>query len=201
MKENIQHQKPQFIKSAFYVAATTVLFTFSFAACNSTKPEDTKEVATEHNEAKFDSDKESDAKYLVSASEINLEEVQLGQLAQTKGTAAHVKELGKMMEDEHVKAQAELEALAAKKQITIPTTLTDDGMSANRKLMDLKASDFDKEYSDRMVKGHKDAIDKMEKASTDATDPDIRNWATAMLPTLRTHLDHSLMCQKECEKR
>ena len=64
----------------------------------------------------------------------------------------------------------------------------------------LKASDFDKEYCDMMVKGHKDAIDKFEKAINDASDPDIKAWASSMLPALRIHLDHSLTCQKKCEK-
>ena len=50
---------------------------------------------------------------------------------------------------------------------------------------------------DMMVKGHKDAISKFEKASKDCDDADIRAWALATLPALRTHLDHSLTCQKD----
>ncbi len=105
-----------------------------------------------------------------------------------------------MMETEHTKALADLQALVAKKQITIPTALTDDGMNANKNLMDIKASDFDKEYADVMVSGHKDAISKFEKASTDATDADIRDWAASMLPAFRKHLDLSINCQKNSEK-
>ena len=104
------------------------------------------------------------------------------------------------METEHTKALADLQALADKKQITIPTSLTEKGQDANKKLMDKKGNDFDKEYCDMMVNGHKDAIDKFQKASTNATDADIRNWAAAILPALRTHLDHSITCQKLCAK-
>jgi len=50
-----------------------------------------------------------------------------------------------------------------------------------------------------MVNGHKDVISKFEKASTDAADPDIRNWATSILPALRKHLEYSEMCKKKCE--
>ena len=183
------------ITSAMFALA--VLF---MSACNNNKPEDTKEVAEEHNDAKFDNAKEDDAKFLVSAAEINLEEIQLGQLAQTRGTTTHVKELGKMMETEHTKALADLQNLAAKKQIIIPISLTENGMDANKKLLETKGSKFDKEYADMMVSGHKNAIDIFQKAADEALDPDIRNWATTMLPVLRIHLDHSNNCQKLCEK-
>ena len=200
MKKAIKTFKSRFIKIEFLSAAVMLILAVTMSSCNNTKREDPKSVAEEHNEAKFDNANEDDAKFLVNAAEINLEEIQLGQLAQTQGRSAHIKELGKMMEAEHTKAMEDLKTLAAKKQITIPTSLTDDGMSAKKKLMDTKASDFDKDYSNMMVDGHKDAISKFEKAANDSHDSDIRSWATSMLPALRTHLDHSITCQKECEK-
>ena len=59
---------------------------------------------------------------------------------------------------------------------------------------------FDKENTDMMVKGHKDAIETFEKAAADATDADIKQWAAASLPTLRTHLDYAMICQKKYDK-
>ena len=199
MEKLIQILKARVLELTFASASLIIVLT-TLPSCNNSKPEDTKEVAEEHNDAKFDNAKEDDAKFLVSAAEINLEEINLGQLAQNNSMNADVKSLGKMMETEHTKELSDLQALAAKKQITIPTALTDDGMSASKKLMEMKASKFDKEYCDMMVNGHKDAISKFEKASTDATDADIRNWASSMLPALRTHLDHSLTCQSKCDK-
>jgi len=192
------------------MSITAVFFlTLSIISCNNNqKPEDTKEIAMDQNKAVADSAKDmdaanadnKDAKFLVEAAEINLEEIQLGQLAQTNAIMPDVKSLGKMMETEHTSTQKALEALAAKKQITVPTSLTNDGQDAYKKLSEKKGMDFDKEYCDMMVKGHKGAIDKFEKASTDATDGDIKAWAASMLPALRTHLEHSEMCKKNCEK-
>jgi len=184
----------------FLLAVFTLIVTFGLPSCNNAKTEDPKEVANESNDAKFDNKKENDAEFLVAAAEINLEEIQLGQLAQKTSTMTEVKELGKMMEDGHTQAMSDLQALSAKKQITIPSTLTEAGQEANKKLMDKTGKDFDKAYCDMMVNGHKDAIDKFQKASTDATDPDIRKWATSMLPALQTHLDQSITCQKKFEK-
>jgi len=200
MKKTIKKLKSRFLEIAFVSAATVLVLTLTLPSCNNEKAEDTKDVAEEHNDAKFDNAKEDDAKFLVSAAEINLEEIQLGQLAQSRGTTSQVKELGKMMETEHTKALADLQALAAKKQVTLPASITDNGMDSNKKLMEAKASNFDKEFADMMVSGHKDAISTFEKASTDAQDTEIRNWAASMLPALRLHLDHSIMCQKESDK-
>jgi len=172
-----------------------------YSCGNSSKPEDTKDIAEEHNEAKFDDKKtENDAQFLVNAAEISLMEIQLGQLASTNGMMDEVKAMGKMMENDHTKSLNELKSLAAKKSITIPATLTDDGQSSYKKISDKSGKDFDKEYCDMMVNGHKDAIDKFEKASNDATDPDIRQWASSTLPALRAHLDHAIKCQDDCKK-
>ena len=192
-----------FAKNAFtgisIILSMMVVLTFS--ACNNNpKSEDTKEVANEHNDAKFENTKETDAQFLVNAAEMNLEEIQLGQLAQNKGSMAHVKELGLMMEKGHTGSLKEVQLLAGKKQITLPASLTNDGQLAYKKLVDKSGADFEKAYADMMVDHHKAAIKKFEAASTGATDLDIRAWAASMLTVLRTHLDSALTCQKECQK-
>ncbi len=52
-----------------------------------------------------------------------------------------------------------------------------------------------------MVDGHKDAISKFEKAASEAHDPQIKQWATSMIPDLRKHLDQSLICQNKLAKK
>lgn len=198
--KNISQFKTTMLQSAFVAAAF-----LGASSCTESqkqqKPEDTKEVAEERNEAKFNTAKsEKDAQFLVNAAEINMEEIKLGELAQQKGTMADTKTLGKMMVDDHTKALGELTALAKKKSVSLPAAATNKAEDAYKKLNDTKANKFDKEYADMMVSGHKDAISAFEKASAECTDVDIKQWATTMLPGLRTHLDHSVMCQKKCEK-
>jgi len=200
MEKQIQLLKSCVLHIAFTSAALFLMLTVTLSSCNNATQEDSKEVAEESNEENFEKAKEYDAEFLVSAAEINLEEIQLGQLAQTKSGNADVKNLGKMMETAHKKALSDLQTLAAEKQTVIPSTLTENGQEAYNKLVDKQGNDFDKEYCDRMVSGHKDAISKFEKESTDATDLDIRNWATSMLPALRTHLEQSITCKKQFDK-
>lgn len=190
-----------YIKGAL-LQVTFVTAILLFTSCaNNQKPQDPKVVAKEHNEAKFDTNKqEKDAQFLVNAAEINLEEIQLAKLAQQKGGSADVKELGKKMEVAHTKSLNDLKVLAKSKMITIPTTATDDAQDAYKDLNEESGSDFDKAYADKMVSGHKDAIAAFEDASTDCEDTDIKNWARASLTDLRTHLDHSIVSQKKLEK-
>src|SRR5687768_18565847 len=101
--------------------STSLLF---IIACEP-KGKDPKEVAEEQNEPKKDATREKDEKFLVDAAELNMEEIQLGQLAQQKGTSEDVKNLGKMMTDDHTKALSDLSALAASKSIAIPTANTE----------------------------------------------------------------------------
>lgn len=188
-------------KSKFLLATLFMVAMMGFQSCDNNKTEDTKEVAEDHNDAKFENNKnEKDAQFLVDAAAIHRQEISLGKLAQQKGINSHVKELGKMMEEDHTKSLAQLTAMAKTKNISLPTAQTENGVDAYNKLNQKSGNDFGKEFSDMMVDGHKDAIALFEKASTDCTDLDIKSWAASTLPTLRTHLDHSLVCQKECSK-
>jgi putative membrane protein len=184
----------------FGLGIILVLLLTSVGCDNANKPKDTKEMADERNKDRFDTKRqEKDADFLVRAAESNLKEIQLGQLAQQRGGSDHVRELGRMMEQAHSQSQNDLIALSQRKAITIPTTLTEDGRDAYEKLNKQSAEDFDLEYADIMVKEHKDAIDKFEKASLDGGDADIRTWASNTLPELRTHLQHSEQCQERCK--
>jgi putative membrane protein len=168
-------------------------------SCSENKTVDSKEAAEQENIAKLTTDdrtavviqNDNDAEFLMEAAEMQLEEISLGKLAQQKGNSAHIKELGKMMEEGHTKSFTELQALAQSKSISIPTTVTEDSMDAYNNLNDENGNDFAKAYNDMVVEHHEDAIELYEKAATDSEDPAIRAWATEKLPGLRAHLKHA----------
>ncbi|MGV3460947.1 MAG: DUF4142 domain-containing protein [Flavobacterium sp.] len=175
------------------MGAAVVTMAFGTVSCkNENKPEDPKEVAEDQNEAKFDDTndaKEDDSEYFVFAATMDMKEVELGKLAQTKSANTEVKAYAKMLEEMHSKALADLKTTAAAKNISIPEAMPEKGQEAYADLNDKSGVDFDKAYIDKMIDGHEKAIEKMEKASEKAADADIRTWAANMLPTLRTHLD------------
>lgn len=176
------------------LGAAVVTMSLGTVSCkDENKEEDPKEVAEDQNEAQFENndDMEDDSDYLVAAAEIDMKEIELGKLAQQKGSSADVKSFGKMMVDEHTKASSQTKALAESKSITLPTALTEKGQDAYNDLNDETGLDFDKKYAEMMVDAHEKGIEKMEKASEKANDQEIRTWAAGMLPTLRTHLEHA----------
>ena len=162
-----------------------------FAACggNESKPEDSKEVAQDQNEAKFDDTNiEDDTKWATNAAEGGMLEVQLGNLAQTNAASPKVKELGKMMVDDHSKANEELKALAARKNITLPAALGEGKQKDYDDLAAKKGADFDKAYADYMVSDHKEDIDAYQKEADKGKDPDMKAFAAGKVPTLQHHL-------------
>jgi putative membrane protein len=195
--------KKSYTKKIFGMLAITGLLVCA-ASCNNNKAnedktEDTKQQAEEHNDAKFENKQEKDAQFLVDAADISMTEIELGKLAESHGTMPEVRELGKTMIADHTKALNEVKSLASKKQITLPTEMSNKSMDAYKMLDTKTGKDFDKDYCDKMVDGHKDAISKFEKAAADSKDEEIKNWASSTLPTLRKHLDSSMACQEKCK--
>ena len=183
---------------AIYIFVACMGLLFSFSSCNNSHtPQDTMDFPEEYSVAKYDTTyTEKDAQFLVSVAEINLEEIKLGQLAQQNGTLKSVKELGKMMEEAHRRTLNSLTALAGNKLIPIPTLPAHHALVAYKKLCHTLGADFDVEYCDMMVNNHRDAIVIFDKASNESTDPDIREWAIAMLPELCARLDQAINSQR-----
>lgn len=185
----------------YSILASAMFAVFALTSCKQEpKAEDTKEVAEESNEAKFEDNenKEYDSEFLVAAAETDLMEIEIGKLAVSKGTHAHVKEFGKMLIDDHSKSAETMKPFAARLNVTLPAAITEKGRERYEDLNEEKqGSAFDKEFADMMVKGHKEAIDKMEKAADKANDPEIRAWAAGMVPTLKAHLEHAEKLQDQ----
>lgn len=164
-----------------------------FTSCkNEQKPADSEEAAETQNENKFEDvnePKEDDSEILVEAAGINLAEIEVGKLAQTKSTNANVKKYADMLVADHTKAYDELKKYAESQNISLPLAITEDGKKHVDDLNQKTGKDFDKKFAEMMVEGHEDAIGKMEKASTDANNPDVKTWAANQLPTLKAHLE------------
>ncbi|WP_166924075.1 DUF4142 domain-containing protein [Flavobacterium poyangense] len=170
---------------------------------NEPKQEDPKEVAEDSNEAKFDSieDKQDDSEFLVDLTEVNLAEIEIGKLAQTKSTNTEVKKLGKMLVEQHTKSASEVSALAKAKNFTLPTSLTEDGQEEYNKLNEKSGIDFDKKFADMMIDGHEKAINELRKASESAKDQDIKLWASNSIAALTVHLEHAKMLKQSLDKK
>ena len=173
------------ILSLFFAASF-----FTLVSCNNkSTQDDSKEVAEEQNEEKFDDAEIEDAsEFAVNAADGGMLEVQLAQLALTKASSPKVKEFAQTMVDDHSKANEELKNLAQTKNITLPTALSDKNQKDYDDLAAKSGADFDKAYCEFMVKDHKDDIDKFKKAADKAEDADLKSWTAGKVPVLEHHL-------------
>lgn len=182
----------------------TGIILLSLNSCKQeTKQEDPKEVAEDQNEAKFDdsNSKENDSEFLVDATEINLEEIAIGQLAQQKSANPEIKKFGKMLVDDHTKLSGEVKTVAESRNISLPTSITEDGQEQYNKLNEKSGLDFDKKFVDMMIDGHEKAIDKFTKASKNSNDEEIKTWASNNIASLTAHLQHAKMLKQDLDKK
>ena len=162
---------------------------FLYSSCSKNKPDDSKEMAEEQNEEKFDTTNlDYDTEFAVSAADAGILEVQVGTLALTKATSSIVKQFAQTMIDDHTKANEELKALAQSKNITLPTILSEKHQKKVTDLEEKTGSDFDKEYIDLMVKDHKDVVDMFKKAADKCKDAELKAWAAGKISALEHHL-------------
>lgn len=175
------------------IKALSILFAacfFVLASCGTkSDQDDSKEIAEEQNEEKFDDTQLEDAtEFAVEAADGGMLEVQLGQLALTKASSPQVKEFAQSMIDDHSKANEELKNLAQSKNITLPSALSEKNQKDYNDLAEKSGADFDKAYCEFMVKDHKEDLDKFKKAAEKAEDPDLKSWAAGKVPVLEHHL-------------
>lgn len=189
--KNTLNFKSAFVWSLWMTGLIVVVF-----ACSDNKTGDTVEVSNQKDLNNMEAsdntivviENNNDTTFLRKAAEMQLEMIELGKLAQEKASSPELKELGRVMEEENTKYQTEINALAQSKSVSMPNSVTDDSMDTFNDLKEETGNDFDKNYSDRMVDQHEDAIELFEKAASDSEDPEIKAWASGKLPTLRTHL-------------
>ncbi|MEP6569921.1 MAG: DUF4142 domain-containing protein [Acidobacteriota bacterium] len=128
------------------------------------------------------------SKFAAAAGPGGMAEVELGRLAVQKAADPSVKEFGQRMISDHTLANAELKAVAKKKNIQLPSDLTSDQKSLMDKLSKLSGGEFDKEYMSAMVKDHEEDVKEFQTQANEGTDPDVKAFAGKTLPTLQAHL-------------
>jgi putative membrane protein len=124
-------------------------------------------------------------------------EVALGQLATEKASNAKVKDFGQRMMTDHGKANDELKALAASKNITLPTKLNAKQQATKDRLSKLSGSAFDRAYVNDMVKDHQADSAAFHKEASSGQDPEIKAWAAKTGVVVDEHLKMVQDIQKE----
>jgi putative membrane protein len=131
----------------------------------------------------------------------NQEEVQLGQLAQKKGTSQGVKDFGARLVKDHQAADQKLMTYAQKKNLQLGEPKADDDFkkmmkNANEaeqaKLQSLHGPAFDRAFLASMVGEHDADIAKVMAGQKQfASNAELKGLLDGMLPTLKGHRDEA----------
>lgn len=130
----------------------------------------------------------ADSAFLKDAAQGGMDEVKLGELSQHNAASEQVKKFGQRMVDDHTKLNHEVQALAARKNVTLPTDIGVLQNASYKMLSEKTGEAFDKSYISSMVKDHQEDIAAFEKEANSGTDPDVKAFASNALTTLREHL-------------
>src|SRR5579862_6519149 len=129
-----------------------------------------------------------DSKFYTTLAQGGLDEVELGQLAQQKATDSKIRDFGAMMVKDHSAANEQLKALAASKNITLPTHVSASQKATKIKLHAETGQTFDKAYVKSQISAHEDTIKLLNKEISSGQDADAKAFAQKVLPTVKEHL-------------
>jgi putative membrane protein len=162
------------------------------------------------------------ADFAWDAALINLKEIRLGEVAESKSQNTVVQEFGRHMVQDHSKMNGRLMKIAAAEGLQLPDTNTfyvqvtasaekpatelmeetpqqklQDAQADVQQMSSLTGSEFDQAYADAMVKGHEKAMQKFEDASASLQDKPLKNYADKGLKSIRHHYEMAQQLQSE----
>lgn len=159
------------------------------ACAPSANKDDSAELAKDMNDATLtDRDEEKDADFLVNTLASTYAQIELSKLALGKSNDTGVKEIAALLEKDHTKILNELKAYGDKNGIAIPVTETDEATKDRNDLAAKDVSDFDKKWCNEVADDHKKTINRLEARLDKTEDMELKNWISATLPSLRSHL-------------
>ncbi len=122
-------------------------------------------------------------------------EIKAGQLAKEKSSNQKINELAQLIITDHQKANEKLKEVAQKNNWQIPNEMMQKHQNKYGKLHNYAANDFNKEYTQMMIHGHNEVIDRFENMANKTDNQDLKNWINNTIPTLRQHLNKALEVQ------
>jgi putative membrane protein len=137
----------------------------------------------------FAADSAATKDVLMKVHQTNHKEIEMGKVAEKKGVSKEVKEFGKMLVKDHTAADQKAMSLAKKEKIELGKVepKTAEAMEMG------KGADFDAQFARMMLDDHKKDISELTDARDNTKDEALKEYLTAILPTLKKH-------QAEAEK-
>jgi putative membrane protein len=129
----------------------------------------------------------ADRTFIDQVSVGNLAEIHTGRLAMLRSKNPQILNIaGKMIED-HTKAQDELQSLARRFGVALPTTLDAPHQQMYQRLARLSGGLFEESYLRSQAADHFTMISLFQKQMTQRTNPHVQGYAARYLPKIQNH--------------
>jgi len=135
-----------------------------------------------------------DKQFLITAARTDMIEAHEGQMAENQANRADVKDFGKTLVQDHTQDYGQLTALANKTGITIPKGIDAARTPDIQPLMHLNGAGFDRAFTRDEIAAHKRALAAFKREAEHGQDPDVKAYASSMIPTLEKHLQLAEAC-------
>jgi putative membrane protein len=129
-------------------------------------------------------DKESIIK---ESAKMNMATEKFAELANEKAQNPQLKQYAQKLAQDHKKSQQELEKIAQKHNVTLPTALDDKCQQEISRMQGLSGQEFDREFAKGAIEGHAMAVAHLQQASSATTDTDLRQYTQSLLSKVKEH--------------
>ena len=126
--------------------------------------------------------------FMSDAAKGGIAEVEMSKLAMSKAQNAEIRKFASTMLNDHINANDQLNALAMKRNVTLPGEVSAEHKKTIDELSKLSGAEFDKKYADAMIKDHEKDVSLFRTQSKSETDAEAKAFAAKTLPTLESHL-------------
>jgi putative membrane protein len=130
--------------------------------------------------------KQVDRHFLDNAVKSSMEEVEISRVAVERTSNPKVRDFAQMIVSDHENANEVLTSIATGRGVSVPAK-NNEASTWTKK----DAKSFDKDYIDKMVSAHEDAVKLFQKEATDGDDPEAVAFARKTLPKLQHHLEQA----------
>lgn len=130
---------------------------------------------------------EQDARFAVHAADLNMETMELADLAEQRATDSRVKAIASTLQEEHERANDELARISSGKMITLPMSMSQDRREELQNLHERDSTNFDRNYLNQLIEHHEEARKLYQDASEDVRDAELQAFASKYLPLIKRH--------------
>ncbi len=136
-----------------------------------------------------------DAAFVMKAASGGMFEVELGKVAGMRAKNDDVKAFGQLMIDDHSKANEALRKAAKAAGLAVPEKMGDEDQKEFERFKNYKGESFDRDYVKCMIEDHEKDVAEFKRASKEAKNPMIKDFATKTLPVIEGHLEKAKKLQ------